>query len=325
MPRDAFGNVADMIVDAAPTFGRMIMSRPFLHYIAAGSREIRRRIRQLAGWHGPMSKEQISMLPVQTLEAIWEQILLLSRCLAGPQYETYMGLNAEDRLTIMHTSLNQEVYMFMHPDHILHRRERVSAKGLGAAETCRLVRKLIAPPSSPVTYMDSNGRYVTTVNNVRIAPLYTMLLEKTPEEYSAMATGTLQHLGLLAPSSNSERYRTPWRNRSVRVDCEVGVRIGLGYMGAAAVIEKQDRHNNPRSTEEMTRNILRAEDPALIDRIIDRNRMSVGGHRAHQLWKHMLMCMGIRPVYHTPRMTYRSIHEQPNNHLELSDVESNRS
>lgn len=325
MPVDEFGNRADVVVDSAPTIGRMIFSRPYAHYIAAGSREIRRRIRELAGWTTPMSIYDVEDLRPEVRAAIWDQLLLIYKCLPGPQYRDYLNLSEEDRNTTIMTALNKEVYLYNNPNDIWHTEERVSEKGLGAAETCRLIRKFIAPPRSRVWYRNSCGELKLTKDKVRIAPLYHMLLEKTPQEYSATATSTVQHQGLLSPAARSEGSRDPYRNRTVRTKCEVGTRIDLAFMGAEATVETMDRYNNPEAMAAQVQSIFEDAGGPKRYRMVDRSKVSIDGHRALQLLKHALLCMGISVRYVPPKFKVRRIHEQPNNHLENNDVTVPRS
>lgn len=321
MPVDEFGNRAEIVVDSAPIVGRQILSRPYVQYTNASSREIRRRIREIAGWTAPMSIYEVEELGAERLDKIWEQIMLISNCLSGRQYEFYSALNQSDRNVVIQESLNNEVRLHIDTERPWHTRDRVTEDGMGLVETVRLMRKYIRPPRSRVTYTDSAGQRQTTDLPVRIAPLNWMVLEKTPDEYSAMATGGVQHMGILAPPGRSEKYRKPWRDRSVRTLCEVGVRIQGGHAGAAALVETQDRYNNPQTQEAMVRAIHEADNPAVVDNLVDRERYPFGGHRAYQVWLHMMNCMGINVRYVAPKFAVRRVNEQPNNHLEDKDVQ----
>jgi hypothetical protein len=149
----------------------------------------------------------------------------------------------------------------------------------------------------PVTYVDYSGTRRTTVNDVLIGSMYVLLLEKTGDDWSAMAAGKFQHFGVLAPQTRADKHAKPTRQQGVRGDGEAEVRLQVSNCGTEFMAEKMDRNNNVVTHTEMIRNLFRAQHPSNVDRLIDRRIHPFGRAKPLQLVRHLVMCAGYKFVY----------------------------
>ncbi|MGC3005624.1 hypothetical protein ACPF8X_46360, partial [Streptomyces sp. G35A] len=104
-------------------------------------------------------------------------------------------------------------------------------------------------------------------------------------------------------------YANAWRNSPVRTDGESEVRIKLGYCGEELQAETMDLSNSSMSQREAYNNILLAEKPSNIERIIDRDVFPLGTHRPIQTIQHSLMCAGLR-MENVPDVDVNQVLEQ---------------
>jgi hypothetical protein len=159
------------------------------------------------------------------------------------------------------------------------------------------LQKRFKPIYGPVSYVGQGGNYIVTKQNVRIAPLYMVLLDKLPTEWSAVSSGKLQRFGVLASLTKAEKTSYPYRTSAVRTDGETEVRIDLSYLGTVATAEKLDRSNNPASHRMLYKAILDADLCTRIDNAVDRNIIPLGGSKTLSLIDHITMCSGFKFHY----------------------------
>lgn len=301
MPVDSVGNRVDMIVDSASIIGRMNLGRPAEMYFNSVSREIRRQMRLMLGYDQLSGKpwvnvpsDYIEALPPEKFAALWQQLQDMADILDSKLGDYYRSLPMADKVDLVTKSLNTEVRM----PYRINRDEFTHV-------VSRKLETRFKPPRGPVYYRGFSGDMTWTDDPVRIAPLYTMLLDKTTDEWNSLSTGTLQHFGLLSPLNREEKHSKPWRPSSTRTISETEGRIYAGYGGRSAMIEWLDRCNNPSTMKNMGYNLISAPNPSALKFAVDRSRVPVGGHKSLQLFQHMLFCSGA------------AIHYQPTEHFKL--------
>jgi hypothetical protein len=69
------------------------------------------------------------------------------------------------------------------------------------------------------------------------------------------------------------------------------------YCGREAIAEVMDRNNSPSTHKAICENILKADNPANIDNLVDRQQIPLGGARPIQFTSHVLYCFGTKFAY----------------------------
>ena len=102
-----------------------------------------------------------------------------------------------------------------------------------------------------------------------------MLLDKIADDWSSVSSGKLQHFGVLAPMTKTEKFALPYRNSPVRTIGETEGRIFSGYCGREAIAEMMDRSNSPNTQRAVVWNILNSQNPTNIDKIVDSYNLDI--------------------------------------------------
>jgi len=146
----------------------------------------------------------------------------------------------------------------------------------------------------PVTYTPENGVPVTTVDPVLIGSKYMMLLEAAPHNWSSVSTAKLQHHGLPAKASKTDRYSSPNSELPVRIMGEDEVRLMIAAVGAEVTAEILDTSASPLSQKETIRSIMNTDKPSHIERGVNRRKFPLGHARPLEYVNHLLNCAGVR-------------------------------
>lgn len=291
MPVDEAGNRADIIMDPNSTVSRMNLGRLYEHYINAAARDMQKRLVQQLGFnpHAPDLFRHFIQITAkhETTQAAYNMLMHFYSILSPKMYQHFSTIPEQQQKDHLFSVLKEGIYVFMPTDN--------------EPETVEIIKQLEKHyPSTygKVTYKNTKGQAFTTKENVRIAGLYMMLLEKIGDDWAAVSSGKLQNFGILAQLTKADKYSQPTRNQAVRAVGETEGRILVSYCGQPMVAEVMDRNNNPITHKSIVWNILDAKDPANIDYAIDRNKIRYGGAKPIQLVNHVLMCAGIKFSYH---------------------------
>lgn len=149
-----------------------------------------------------------------------------------------------------------------------------------------------APEIGVVTYRDHSGRMVTTKSPILIGPNYYLILEKTATDWSGVSSSKTSHFGTTARLTNADKYSSPGRQTVTRSLDESSVRGAVAAMGGDVLADIMDLNNNPVAHAEACRTVLTAEYPTNIERVIDRTKFKLGGHRPLAFGIHQLICSG---------------------------------
>lgn len=286
MPIDSEGNRADIVMDAASTISRMNIGRLYEHYLAAACRDIAKEIRKRLGITTKVSEEYIASLPTNILTNVYDFLLGFYYITSQRQYDFYTAISPSEKIEHITSIVNDGIYLYLPVDN-----DRDSL------EMVQDIEKYHRPTYGPVSYVGNSGVRHATKNNVRIAPLYMMLLEKIADDWCSVSSAKLQHFGVLATMTKSDKYSFPYRNSPVRTIGETEARIFVGYCGREAIAEMMDRSNNPITQRNMVWNILNASTPSNIDQAVDRNYIRLGANKPLQLIKHVLGTAGFKLIY----------------------------
>lgn len=291
MPVDQDGNRAEIVMDPNSTISRMNLGRLYEQYINAASRDVHKRVCQMLECK-LFEDEELSLLKIQTLpndqlQQAYQYLLGYYKITSPHMYGWHVEGKIDDTVaSYMAQIVNRGVTLYIPPDNPVESEEMVLA-----------LEEHYRPTYGPVTYRGNSGRLVTTKDNVRIGSMYVILLEKIGDDWSAVASGKLQHFGVLSQLTKVDKYSKPARNQAVRGAGEAEVRIFISYIGQYFMAEMMDRNNNPQTHKAMVSNLLKADKPSNIHNLVDRRLHPFGGAKPVQLVNHIIECGGARFVF----------------------------
>lgn len=288
MPVDMDGNRADVVQDATASISRMIPGRFYEHYLGSACRDTSKKIMKMLGLSSACSPHYIANLDQALVKSTYQYLLGFYEIVSEKMHEFYSALSYEDMCEHLSDISREGIYLYMP---INNPRD--------LTEVVRQIEARYTPTYGPVTYVGDSGVRCTTVNKVRIAPMYLMLLDKIADDWSSVASGRLQHFGILTPQTKSEKFSYPFRNSPVRTIGETEGRIFAGYCGREAFAEMMDRSNSPYAQRNIVWNVLNSNQPTNIDHIINRQEIPIGASKSLALVRHMLYTAGIEMTYET--------------------------
>lgn len=294
MPVDAAGNRAEIISDFNATANRMNVGRLYEHYFNGAVRDTRKRVQEILGREHVHDMDDLMSLGIDRVNKAYEFLLNTYFIVSERQFEHYSVLPPEKQHEHVLYVMQNQAYFYMPIDFTKHPGNIITE-----------LEKFNPPTYGPVSYVGNSGIRCTTVDNVRIAPMYMMLLEKIADEWSSVSYGKFQHFGVLSPVTKAEKFASPWRMSHVRFTGETEVRLITGICGQDTIAEIMDRSNNPSTVREMSRIMLTADKPSNIDLLVDRNEIPYGNNKPLQLFRHILYGFGVKPVYEPETDTFK--------------------
>jgi hypothetical protein len=288
MPVDEHGNRADIVFDDVSVSNRMNPSRSYRHYMNSAARDVRKNVMSILGVSGKTTEDKLYGIDPILVTNAYNYLLGYYAKFSPKQHKFFSEIPDEEKYEHLKDLINDRIYNFFPIDNTVSLEDAVMS-----IETDPNYR----PLHGPVSYVDTSGNRVTTVNKVRIAPQYIMLLDKIADDGSSVSFAKQQHFGTPSPVTKSEKFSTPHRGSPTRTMGETEGRIIVGYTGEQVVAEWIDRSNNPLTQRNMGWNIMSALHPTNIDHVVDRAHVSHGGSKPLVLTKHMLTCAGIELVY----------------------------
>jgi hypothetical protein len=288
MPVDQNGNRADLIMDGHSTTKRMNPGLMIEHYINGASRDVSERVRGMLGLDrvSPADADIRTALQSATaVNAAFEYLLSYYNAISYRMWALCEKLQGAQRVKHVESIVREGIYLWIPTDN-----------EYPIVEVIKEIRDRFPQVHGPVKYTGSSGVESTTALPIFIASMYIMLLEKTGENWAAVASARLQHFGIPAKLTNEDKYAAPARQQPVRTLGESEVRSWEATVGPEIVADLIDQSSNPTVHKEIIRNILRADRPNSIERVIDRNRFPVGSSRPLVYYRHVLECAGVRLV-----------------------------
>lgn len=269
MPVDKNGNRAEMITDGAAPIKRMNEGRPYEHALAGATRDM--------GHYVKTSLERGA-----TIEQMWDFCLEYYRLLSPKMVEELESYSKEEREEHILSVRDNGMYVFLPTDNPVNYPE-VIHEIFTNWPICY----------GPVIYKGASGEFVETKENVYIGEIYTILLEKTGKDWTAVSTSKLQHYGVPSKITRADKYSSPRRRQPVKVTGEAEIRLVAATAGGEAAANLLDYSNSPESIREIAKNIYKAKHPTKIKSIIDRRKVPLGNSRIQKYLRHTLQCGGI--------------------------------
>lgn len=134
---------------------------------------------------------------------------------------------------------------------------------------------------------------------IRIAPLYIIALNKTPQHMLAVPAAKTNHYGIAVSSGgNTDKDRLPIKFSPVKSLSETEVRMYTAY-GASLVFIAELKHlaNSPITLKAIYWKLLSAPQPTNIKLLIDRNVIPYGDDAAMTFVEKLLKPAGISMKY----------------------------
>lgn len=293
MPVDDFGNRAKVIISTESPINRNNSQQWYEQLINAYSRDLLHHMRRLLGQppHDPISGASI-LLDRQTKELQDQLIQLLGnhyRVISGHMSNQFDNMSRDKQLKRLATVLADKIYIFKPPND--------PEEIIEVAKTLRDMYKGTIEQYSPVTYRGYSGQLERTILPARIGAISYMQLEKTGDSWAAVASGDLQHHGVLATISKLNRHSHPHRNQPTRAYGEAEINLVMALASPEAAAEVMDRNNSSVSHRHIVNSIYQSKDPTNIASAIDRRKVKLGNHKPLQLVKHLMRCAGFEFKY----------------------------
>lgn len=295
MPTDEFGNRAEVVIFANSTVNRLNNGRQHEQVIGAAGRDIIKRIRRSYGLQdvGEIANDIITRavngdagLALKNFDylmgfyklvapAQWKLLSAESVIPSGRHIRHLIEVIKDgDQPYGLYLQLRSDSDVRM--DHVIN----------------EIQNGPYMPEMSSVTYRDFAGKMVTTKTPVLIGPNYYLALEKTATDWSGVSSSRVNHFGTTTRLNNQDKHSSPGRQTVTRSIGESEARNLAAAMGGEYVADIMDMNNNPVVHKEVCLSILTSEKPTDIDRVVDREKFKLGGHRPLAYAIHQLVCSG---------------------------------
>lgn len=285
---DQNGNRADVVIYGGSTIKRMNTGRLYEQFINAASRDLTQRLRKEFGLdpHLTPTNQHVQQLRGHPkIEWAFNKLMEYYAIVSPIQYDLLKDDPDRDRHVL--SVLADRVRLYIPPDNPVDNLEMANA--LKDSEFC--------PHYGPVTYVNDGGEAITTENPILIGSLYMIMLEKTGEDWSSVASVKTNHFGVASKLNNFDKNTSPGRQQSVRALGESETRAGITTVGPEATMEILDQSTNPDTHRAVVKAILMAPQPTNIQKVVDRKKIPFGGSRPVSLVEHLLGCRGIKLTY----------------------------
>ena len=296
MPVDKNGKRADLVTDGNSTINRMNIGRLYEHYFNAVSDTIVQEIRLATGIREGDKHASDKMLNIYTtnrpvFDQLYAKLMDYYAILSPSMAKWYLSCDETTKVEHLAYCAKKFIYLYLPTDN-----------PVSYSDAQILLEKKFKPLKDKVTYF-YEGKLIESTEDIMIASMYIMLLEKTGDDWSAVASAKLQAFGIIAQISRSDKFTSPIRGQAVRGMAEADTRNAVSYMDAELTAEHYDRNNNPETHEMVVAAILSSDKPTDIERLIDRNKHKFNGAKPIQIVRHIAQCAGWRFKYQ-PDETY---------------------
>lgn len=290
MPVDEQGNRVEIIMDPNSILNRANPGAPYEQYEGAAVRDAHKKLCAMLGiprfTKQYKAEQALARLSPEVINQAADYLMGLYQTISPDHAEAAAPGLSTDPVAYLSEIVEKDIGIYLPPDNQLMSEDIVMN-----------LEKNYKPHHGKVTYRGLDGKMVTTVADVMVGPMYYILLEKTGDDWSSVASGRWQHFGVLSQLTKNDKYSRPARNQAVRVAGEAEQRNFAAYVGPEGFAEIHDRNNNPVTHQVMVEKILSAEHPSNIDYIVDRKVTPFGGSKPLQLLKHLAQVSGFKFVY----------------------------
>lgn len=282
MPVDANGIRAHAIMDPDAIMKRTSMGVPYEQYTNATSHHLTEAVRQGLDLNNP-----------ESVQYWWERVLNYYQILSPRMYAAIISPEYQGSPEAhLKTIVERGIYLYLPTDN-----------EQSQLDAMRRLREEYPIPITPVTYRGVSGDLVTTKDSVLIGSVYMLVLDKTGDDFAAVASPRTQHFGLPAKLTKQDRYAHAYREQPGRFTGETEVRILTSYVGGKTTGKLMEMSTNPLMHKHVVRNILRSPTPTNLKSAVNWEKFPNRGARAYVYLTHILQCAGIqlhyKPYFHS--------------------------
>lgn len=273
MPVDADGNVADIIMDGGSIVNRLNPSRVFeIDVNASFARTRKTIIESIKADSSPENHRRMFD---------W---LLIAYDIVSPRFADI--IRKLDPIAHIKEVLKDEIHLWIPTDNP-RQNDEMMAELLSKYPKCY----------GPILMTMDDGRKVLSKNFGTIGKQYIIILEKTGDEYSAVASPVLQHQGIPGKLTKADKQSSPGRPQATRITGETEGRLinSLAYYDALFIL--LDIANSPTTHRAVCRTILTHPTPTNIDKIVDRAKYPRGNNRIVRIGNDGLFAAGFMFQY----------------------------
>jgi len=297
MPVDKDGTRADIISDPASTISRMNIGRLYEAYITKSARQLKRMISAeiIALDDIDDLSSTIDTMDINIIDSLFNKVLGFLEIIGTEQYTAYVKIkDVHVKRDILKEIVTDEMYVYY---------------SLGSKPAYLIVEELnnsiYKPLVDKIKFNTING-IVESKEDIIIAPLYIMMLAKIADTWLSTSSAKVNHFGLPTSTSKAEKHRLPWRNSATKVLSETESRLYGSYVGVEFLAELKDRGSSIKAHENMYYNILAADNPTNIDRVIDRSIVPYGQDKALEIVNSLFNCAGIEMTHKVDTNLYHN-------------------
>lgn len=275
MPYTKDGVRADLVMDPTSLASRMNLGRSYEIYFNASTRKARELIR-----------ESIMNHPGD-VETPWKLVLEFLSILDTEQYVTYQNATHEEKVEVLNEIATKEFFVLY----------RISSEKKPHVVVQELEKSKFAPLKETIYIPKPDGTVVETKSPMIIGPLYSILLNKTPDDGLITASsGKTNHFGLPA-GSGTQKYAYAYRGYSVKFLSETEARHYICNGSLELAAEIKDRANSIETHRLMYKNILKSDTPGFSKTLIDRKEHKFGTDISLKILHSILNVAGLEIVY----------------------------
>lgn len=246
MPTDEFGNRAHMLVDMFSIVNRMNPGILYEQYISGVSRKTKYL----------MSKE------TDYIKAFKLCVDMLS-AFENKQYYYYKEILDKRDLDVMKEIVDD-----------IRDNELFILIELGDKNNALVVEELretIFAPKAVKSIIKTKDGFRETSDKIFIAPLYVLLLARTPDMFNATASAVTNHHGYPVSIRSDIKKNSLYKDTPVKFLSETDVRILFSCLEPKDALEFKKRSGSQDRHREVYREILNASKPSNIERLVDSN------------------------------------------------------
>jgi len=284
MPVDADGNRADIIMDPGSTISRLNIGRLYERYISASSRKAKKHVMDNIGDALETRNESV------ILDIFNKYVLAYVKIFGNEQYESYnsayVNNEIDNIIEVLQEIIDEELYVYSNIEDEIKSFELVLL----------IEQTIFAPPYGPVTYR-LDGVTHTTKDNVMIAPMYILLLNKLADSLLTTSSAKVNHWGLPIGVSKAEKHRLPHKNSPLRSIGETESRIYGSYGGRRFLAELLDRGASTDTHSLVYKHLLSCKKPTDVKQLINRVEHPYGSHKALEIINTLFQSVGMGIVY----------------------------
>jgi len=283
MPRDAFGNVADVIGDIKSTPSRLNGGRLYEYYIKGSMLKVEKLVAKRLSELGYSNPSNITDDDAKELFKIPLGFARILQNMFTDKYENIYSSNNYEVMRLTIINIVEDAFK------IYLRLDNEKRKYMIVEE---LKQSIYAADSGPVTFT-LDGVTATTVDDIMIAPMYIIMLNKIADDILTTSSASVNYHGLPVVVNKKDKNALPYKNNPVRTNGETEGRIYVAYGGQELMAELKDMNASLTTHKMVYSKILSAAQPTNIPKLIDRKTVKFGTDRGLEILNTLYSSVGI--------------------------------